>query len=202
MAKKLAFDKVLFTSVILLMSFGLVMVYSASAAIARERSLSVNPFLVKQALAAGVGLVMMVWLMHFDYRRLRSPAVVYTLLAGALVLLAGVLFSPQLNGTRRWYFLAGVSLQPSELAKLALVPFLAYQIDKKQGEVNRLSLLVPVAAATLLVACLILFEPDMGTAVLLGGTALLLVFLAGLSWSWVVGALALVPPLLWLLVMA
>jgi cell division protein FtsW len=202
MAKKLAFDKVLFTSVILLMSFGLVMVYSASAAIARERSLTVNPFLVKQALAAGVGLVMMVWLMHFDYRRLRSPAVVYTLLAGALVLLAGVLFSPQLNGTRRWYFLAGISLQPSELAKLALVPFLAYQIDKREGQVNQLALLLPVLLFTGLVSGLILLEPDMGTAVLLGATALLLVFLGGLSWRWVVGALALVPPALAALVMA
>ena len=127
---------------------------------------------------------------------------IYGMLAVSLLLLAGVLFSPQLNGTRRWFFLAGLSLQPSELAKLALVPFIAYQIDKKQGEVNRASLLVPVAAATALVASLILFEPDMGTAVLLGGTALLLVFLAGLSWSWVASALALVPPLLWLLVMA
>ncbi len=202
MAKKLAFDRVLFTTVALLIFFGLVMVYSASAAIAGERSPLVNPFLVKQALAAAVGLALMVCLMHLDYRWLRRPAVVYGMLAVSLLLLVGVLFSPQLNGTRRWFFLAGLSVQPSELAKLALVPFIAYQIDKKQGEVNRLSLLVPVMAATGLVACLILFEPDMGTAVLLGGTALLLVFLAGLSWSWVAGALALVPPLLWLLVMA
>src|SRR6202035_1391061 len=132
-----------------------------------------NPFLVKQALAAVVGLTLMVCLMHLDYRSLRSPAVIYALLGVALLLLVGVLFSPPLNNTRRWFFLAGVSLQPSELAKLALVPFLAYQIDKKQGEVNRLSLLVPVAAAPLLGACLILLEPDMGTAVLLAGTAML-----------------------------
>jgi cell division protein FtsW len=202
MAKKLAFDRVLFTTVALLIFFGLVMVYSASAAITRERSPLLNPFLIKQALAAAVGLVLMACLMHLDYRRLRSLAVVYSMLAISLLLLVGVLFSPQLNGTRRWFFVAGLSLQPSELAKLALVPFLAYQIDKKQGEVNRLSLLVPVGLATVLVACLILLEPDMGTAVLLAGTALLLVFLGGLSWSWVAGALALVPPVLWLLVMA
>jgi cell division protein FtsW len=202
MAKKLAFDRVLFTTVALLIFFGLVMVYSASAAIARERSPLLNPFLVKQALAAVVGLALMVCLMHVDYRRLRSPAVIYPLLAAALLLLAGVLFAPPINGTRRWFLLAGLSLQPSELAKLALVPFIAYQIDRKQGEVNRLSLLVPVGLATVLVACLILLEPDMGTAVLLAGTALLLVFLAGLSWGWVAGALALVPPVLWLLVMA
>ena len=53
-AEKLAFDKVLFTAVVVLLTFGLVMVYSASAAIARERALTVNPFLVKQAVAAGL----------------------------------------------------------------------------------------------------------------------------------------------------
>src|SRR5258708_15987360 len=202
MAKKLAFDRLLFTTVALLICFGLVMVYSASAAIARDRSPLVNPFLVKQALAAAVGLALMLGLMHLDYRRLRSPAMIYAMLGAVLLLLGGVLFSPQLNGTRRWFFLAGLSLQPSELAKLALVPFLAYQLDKKPGEVNRLSLLLPVGAATLLVSGLILLEPDMGTAVLLTATALMLLFLAGLSWRWLAGALALVPPVLWLLVMA
>jgi cell division protein FtsW len=202
MAKKLAFDRVLFTTVALLICFGLVMVYSASAAIARDRSPLVNPFLVKQALATVVGLALMICLMHLDYRRLRSPVVIYSILGVSLLLLAGVLFAPQLNGTRRWFFLAGLSLQPSELAKLALIPFLAYQIDRKKGEVNRLSLLAPVFLMTVLAAGLILLEPDMGTAVLLGATALMLVFLGGLSWYWVAGAAALVPPVLWLLVMA
>src|SRR5258708_26298026 len=202
MAKKLAFDRLLFTTVALLICFGLVMVYSASAAIARDRSPLVNPFLVKQALAAAVGLALMLGLMHLDYRRLRSPAMIYAMLGAVLLLLGGVLFSPQLNGTRRWFFLAGLSLQPSELAKLALVPSLAYQLDKKPGEVNRLSLCLRVGAATLLVSGLILLEPAMGTAVLLTACALMLLFLAGLSWRWLAGALALVPPVLWLLVMA
>ena len=199
MAKKLAFDKVLFTTVVLLMFFGLVMVYSASSALARDRT--PNHFLVKQSVAAGLGLVLMAWLMHVDYRRLRSPAVVYTLLFAALALLVGVLFSPQLNGTRRWFFVGGISVQPSELAKLALVPFLAYQIDKKEERVNELSFLLPAGFFTLLTAALILLEPDMGTAVLLGATFFLMIFLAGLSWRYILAALAVMPPLLGLLVM-
>src|SRR5687768_12776579 len=125
MAKKLAFDRVLFTVVVLLTVIGLVAVYSASVAIARDRGFSINPFLVKQAIAAAVGLLAMGLVMHLDYRLLRRPAVVYGGLAAALVLLVAVLFAPELNNTRRWIFLAGVSIQPSELAKLALVPFLA-----------------------------------------------------------------------------
>jgi cell division protein FtsW len=200
MAKKLAFDKVLFTTVVLLMSFGLVMVYSASAALARDQAIS--HFLVKQSVAAGLGLVVMAWLMHLDYRRLKNPVVIYTLLGGVIFLLVAVLFAPQLNATRRWFFIGGVSVQPSELAKLALIPFLAYQIEKKEERVNESSFLLPAGIFTVLLAALILLEPDMGTAVLLSAAAFLMIFLAGLSWRFIVPALVVVPPVLGALVMA
>ncbi len=174
MAKKLAFDKVLFTTVTLLLAFGLVMVYSASAALARQQQpLTFNPFLIKQAVAAGLGLVLMVWLMVLDYRTLRRPAVIYSLLFGVMALLVLVLFAPERNATHRWFFVGGFSFQPSELAKLALIPFLAYLIEKKQEQVNQASFLVPAALFTGLLAALILIEPDMGTAVLLAGDGLL-----------------------------
>ena len=202
MAKKLAVDKVLFTTVVLLLSFGLVMVFSASAALARGSSAggsgnsAGNPFLVKQAVAAGLGLVLMITLMYVDYRHLRRPAVVYTLLGLEMMLLTLVLFAPELNSTRRWLFVAGVSVQPSELAKLALIPFLAYLIEKREEQVNGPAFLFPAALGTALLAGLILLQPDMGTAVLLGATAFLMAFLAGLSWRYLAGALALVPPLI------
>lgn len=201
MAKKLAVDKVLFTTVVLLLSFGLVMVFSASAALARSSSSGGgdggwNPFLIKQAVAAGLGLVLMITLMHLDYRHLRRPAVVYTLLGLELVLLVFVLFAPELNATRRWFFVAGISVQPSELAKLALVPFLAYLIEKREEQVNSPAFLLPAALFTALLSGLILLQPDMGTAVLLGTTAFLMAFLAGLSWRYLAGVFALVPPLI------
>ena len=111
MAKKLAFDKVLFTAVVLLVCFGLVMVYSASAAVARESALGLNSFLVKQGVAAALGLVLMLWLMYLDYRVLREPAVVYSLFGAVLLLLIAVLFAPELNNTRRWFHFAGMSIQ-------------------------------------------------------------------------------------------
>jgi cell division protein FtsW len=128
MAKKLAFDKVLFTAVCFLVAFGLAMVYSASGALARDHGAGANPFLIKQALAAALGFAAMWVAMHADYRLLRKPAVVYALVIGALTLLVAVLFAPKLNNTRRWFFVGGISVQPSELAKLALIPFLAYQL--------------------------------------------------------------------------
>jgi Bacterial cell division membrane protein len=107
-----------------------------------------------------------------------------------------VLFAPELNATRRWFFVAGVSVQPSELAKLALIPFLAYLIEKREEQVNSASYLLPAMLFTALLGGLILLQPDMGTAVLLGATAFLMTFLAGLSTRYLACSLAVVPPLI------
>ena len=202
MAKKLAFDRVLFTVVVLLVGLGLVMVYSASAPMARAKGYVMNPFLAKQLVAAAVGFLAMAIVMHVDYRRWRDPKVVWTLLGGVVLLLVAVLFGPELNATRRWLFFAGVSIQPAELAKLALVPFLAWQIERKQEIVNSRELLLPVASVTGVLAGLIVLQPDLGTAVLLVATALTLLFLAGLSWRFLAAAAALALPLVWVLVIS
>jgi len=202
MARKLAFDRVLFATVVLLVGLGLVMVYSASAAIARAQGAAANPFLVKQAIAALVGFAAMAVAMHVDYRRLREPAVTYLLLGGALALLAAVLFGPELNATRRWFHFGHFSLQPAELAKLALVPFIAFQLDRKLDRVNSRELLLPVAVATGAMAGLIVLQPDLGTAVLLVATAAAMLFLGGLSWRFLAAGAALALPVFWLLVMS
>ena len=151
----------------------------------RGRGATINPFLVQQAAAAALGFLVMAIVMHVDYRKLRDRRVVYALVAGVLVLLVAVLFSPQLNATRRWFFIAGISVQPSELSKLALVPFLAFFIDRRKDAVNSREVLWPAAIVTGLLAGLILLQPDLGTAVLLVSTAGLMLFLAGLSWRFV-----------------
>jgi cell division protein FtsW len=196
MAKKLASDKALFTVVVLLVAFGLVMVFSASAALARGAGgATANPYLIKQGLAAGIGVFAMLAAMHVDYRTWKRPLVVYAGLAAVVALLAAVLMvGPVLNGTRRWFVLGPLSVQPSELAKLALVPFVAYHLEKKADRVNRPELLLPVGIATALVAGLVLLGPDLGTAALLVACVLLMVFLAGLRWRTVLlGGAVLLP---------
>jgi len=195
MAKKLAFDRILFTGVVLLVGLGLVMVYSASAPMARAQGQAVNPFLVRQFAAAALGFGAMFALMHVDYRRFKDRRLLYPLLAGAVTLLVVVLFGPELNATRRWLFVGGVSVQPSELAKLALVLFVAYHLDRKRDRINSRELLMPVAVATLVVAGLVVLEPDLGTAVMLAATAGMMLFLAGLSWRFLAVGGALVVPL-------
>ncbi len=179
MAKKLAFDRVLFTALALLVAFGLVMVFSASAPLSRGKDW--NPLFVRQCVAAGIGLLAMGLLMHLPYRHLREQTVIRLLMATTFVLLVAVLFQPALNGTRRWFFLGPLSLQASELAKLAFLPFLAYQIDRNNEEVNRREFLLPTLLVVGLLAALILAQPDLGTATLLVLIAAVLIFLAGLS---------------------
>ncbi len=200
MAKKLAYDSVLFTTVIILVGLGLIIVYSASAAFARDEGDRFNPFLVKQCVAAGVGLVAMWLAMHVDYRHLRRPAVAYGLVAVVLLLLIATLFGPTLNNTRRWLFVGGLSIQPSELAKLVLIAFFAYQIERKLERESQRDLILPCGLVLGVMAALILLQPDLGTAVLLCAAALLMLFLAGVQWRYFfAGVLALLPTV-WLLV--
>lgn len=199
MARKLVHDRVLFTTVVLLLACGLVMVYSASAAQVPEGDGPFNPFLVKQMVAALVGLAAMLLLMHLDYRQLARPSVVYALLGGVVALLVLVLFAPEINGSRRWFLLGPVSFQPSELAKVALVIYLAYQIGRKEEDVDQPRLLVPSAVAVGSVAGLVLLQPDLGTAALMVVVAVLLLVLAGLSFRWVIlGASVMLPVFLYL----
>ena len=179
MAKKLAFDKVLFTVVLLLLGWGLVMVYSATALNSAPQGSPWQPFF-KQAMAAGVGLVAMWAAMHIDYNFLAKPWVVYSGLFATVALLALALTSPLLNGAQRWIFFGPVSVQPSEIAKIALVVFLAYQVDRKWDRVNGPSLLIPSVMFTVLMVVLILLQPDFGTAGLVLVTAALMLFLSGL----------------------
>jgi len=199
MAKKLAYDRVLFTTIIVLVGLGLTVVFSASAAFARDQGGKFNLFLVKQGVAALLGLLLMWIVMHIDYRHLRRPAVVYSVIGGVLLLLVAVLFGPELNNTRRWLFVGGVSIQPSELAKLAVVLYVAYQIQAKEGLGSR-DLVVPCGLVLGTVAALILLQPDLGTTVLICATTVLMLFLAGVEWRYfAVGFMALLPAL-WFLV--
>lgn len=194
MALKLAFDRWLFAAVLLLLGLGLVMVYSASTALARGRGGDFNPFFAKQAVAAVIGIAGMLVAMHVDYRLLRRPAVTYLLVGTAFVLLVAALFAPALNNSRRWLYIGGLSIQPSELAKLALVPFIASQIERKHDRINSLAFLVPCAFVTGLLAVLILLGRDLGSAILVATPALLLVFLAGLSFRYLVAGAAFLAP--------
>ena len=202
MAKKLAFDKALFTLIVLLVGLGLVMVYSASAVVGGETRYGLNRVFVKQVLAVGLGSLVLLAVMHVDYRRYKHPAFVYGLLAVCLTLLVVVLFAPPINGTRRWILAGGLSFQPSELAKLTLVVYLAYLLARRAERERDRELLLPACFVTGLLVTLILLETDLGTAFVLIAASGLLLFLSGLRWRYFLAGAAALVPLIWVLIIS
>jgi cell division protein FtsW len=180
MAKRVGVDKWLFGVVLLLVLFGLVMVFSASAVMAQSSLGSPYPYVMRQAVWAVLGLLAMIALMQVDYRRYNNPKVVFPAIAITMLMLIGVFAMSGMNGAHRWIRVAGTTLQPSELAKPVIVLFLAYflqtrihQMDDWKGTILR-AVTVPV-----LFSALILKEPDLGTAMVCMAVTGLMLYLAG-----------------------
>jgi cell division protein FtsW len=198
MAKRVGVDKWLFGVVLLLVLFGLVMVFSASAVLAQSSMGSPYPFVVRQALWAVLGLLAMVALMQVDYRRYNNPKVVFPAVAVTMLMLIGVFAMSGMNGAHRWIRIAGTTLQPSELAKPVLVLFLAYflqtrihQMDDWKGTILR-AVAVPLAFTAL-----ILKEPDLGTGMVCMAVTALMLYLAGARTRYFAIGAALASPVLY-----
>jgi cell division protein FtsW len=196
MARKLQADEWLFAATVGLALFGVVMVYSASANLAFAENGSQYYYVKKQAAWTVLGLFAMMGVMHFDYGRLRDRRVVVALVAGTVVLLLAVFLFPRINGAHRWIRLpGGFRLQPSELSKLALAIFLARFLERRAGEEHALwKTFAPCVLVTGLFVMLVAAEPDLGTAMMLGVTSVVILFAAGarLLYLGVLGAAGLV----------
>jgi cell division protein FtsW len=181
MARKLQTDEWLFAATVGLALFGVVMVYSASAVVASQQNLGQYHYVARQGVWTLIGLGVMLWAMRFDYGRLRSPVIVYGLLALTVVLLLGVFAFPPVNGARRWIRLpGGFTMQPSEVAKLALAIFLARFLERRAGEESAFwRTFVPCLLVTGVLAALILKQPDLGTAMMLGVVCVSILWTAG-----------------------
>ncbi|ADW69735.1 putative lipid II flippase FtsW [Granulicella tundricola] len=197
MAKRVGVDKWLFGVVLLLTLFGLVMVFSASAVVAKSQYGSPYYFVVKEFGFAVAGLVALAVLMQVDYRRYNSPRVVFPAMAVTTLLLVSVFAMHALNNTHRWVKFGVFTFQPSELAKPMSVLFLAYflqtrihKMDDWKGTVMR------AALPPLVFVGLILKEPDLGTALVCAGVTVAMLYLAGLQMKWIGLAAAAASPVM------
>jgi cell division protein FtsW len=180
MSRKLESDKILFGVVLGLVLLGLLMVYSATAELGAEKYHSAYHFILPQLAWAVVGLAGMAVLMNLDYRRLRSPMLIFPAMGAQLLLLIVALLTPASHNAHRWVRLQPLSFEPSELSKLVLVLFLAYFLDLRKGQVNDLAHTVaPLGLLTGLTVALILKQPDLGTALAILFTVLAMFFTAG-----------------------
>ena len=201
MARKLKSDKLLFTATVLLVCTGVVMVYSASAVIAMERGYVPYMFLFKQLAWALIGLLLVPVVMRIDYRTYRQPAVIWMALGVVAIALIVVLFGRPVKGATRWLNIGSFGVQPSELAKIAVIIFTAALLERRMERIDDLGYsLLPIAAVVGGIVGLILAEPDLGTAVSVAMIAAIMVFAAGINYRYVVGlALASLPALYFLI---
>jgi len=186
MAQRLKTDWVLFMTIVIMVSFGLIMVYSASSVLAEWKYNSTTYFLVRQIGWAVVSFFALMWLKSRDYRFLKTPMWAFGPLGVVLAMLALVYFVDSAH--HRWFHLGFGSLQPSEFAKPALAVFLAWFVTVRARDINARYSILPAALAlgTLAVAVLI---ADLGTAVVLMVTAAVVFFVAGLDKKYFAAAL-------------
>src|SRR6185437_260567 len=126
-------------------------------------------FLVRQLIWLAVGFAGMFGMMNVDYRRLRQPRFVFTSLFVVLFMLIGVFFLDKSHATHRWVRFGPASLQPSELAKLAVILYLAWFLEIRRrprdyGVNDVRHTILPAMGVVLLIIALVLLEPDLGTA--------------------------------------
>ena len=181
MPRQLRPDMWLFGAAVILLSAGVVMVYSASAIVAADRFRDPYFFLKKQVFWALLGAGGLWLALRVDYRRLERFVLPTLIVASVLLVL--VLVPPigqAINGTRRWIRLGPVSFQPAELAKLALVLYLAAFLARKREALEdfRRGLLPPLVVSGAL-AALVLLQPDLGNCVTLVALTFALLYLAG-----------------------
>jgi cell division protein FtsW len=207
-ARRSETDRWLFVVTLMLCLLGVVMIFSASAVTAQQQYGHSYIFVLRQVVWLLAGLAGMFALMKLDYHRLKEPAVVYTALCLVLVMLMGTFFLDKSHATHRWIKIGPIGFQPSELAKLAVILYLAFFLDMRRRaatsmEFTRQDLLktiLPCVAPVLACVALIVAQPDLGTSVDIVLIMTAILFVAGLSWKWLAVGLAAALPVLVLLI--
>lgn len=198
MAKRVGVDKWLFGTVLLLVLFGLVMVFSASAVMAKATVGSPYAYVTKQAVFVLLGLIALFVLMRIDYRKYNNPKLIFPLMGITGLLLLAVFVMPSMNGAHRWIRLAGQTLQPSELAAPVIVLFLAWFLQTRIHTIDDIKeTLLPAVIPPLVFVALILKEPDLGTALVCVAVLMLMLFLAGMQMKWLFVAAGCAAPVLY-----
>lgn len=188
-------DASLAATLVGLIGFGVVMVYSASAVYASNTFGNGYHFLVRQSIFAGIALVVLYVFARIDVewlRRLTYPAL---MLAVMLMLAVALGFGRSAGGASRWLAIGPVNVQPAELAKLAMILWLAHSLAKKANRVRTFSIgFLPHVIVAGLLMLLCLAQPDFGSAVMIALLTFVVLFAAGARAGYLLGAVLLALP--------
>jgi cell division protein FtsW len=192
----------LFVTTVILICVGIVMIYSASSIYAWERYKDTFFFLKRHLIFLAIGLLFTFVSMALDYRKLNrwaKPLLVVSIILLVLVLIPGI--GREFGGARRWFRFKFISFQPSELANIALIVYLADFLSRKESVIKNLfkGFLPPMITLGLTLV-LILAQPDLGSVVALGTVAFIMLFVAGVRLTHLTSVVLAGLPLLYLLI--
>lgn len=178
---KKRFDPWILISTLALISMGVIMTYSASAIIAMEKFGDHLFFLKRQILWVGFGSIVMMMVMSFDYENFKKITLpLFTVSLVLLILLLFPFFGKEVGGARRWLVLGPLSFQPSELAKVSMILYMAHTLTRKANRLDDFTVgYLPNLIVLGLFAMLIALQPDLGTAIVLTLVISMVFFVAG-----------------------
>jgi cell division protein FtsW len=179
--RRFGFDVPLLAVTLVLVVLGVFFVFSSSSFMASEKYNQSFHFMVQQILGVVAGLVLIAFLVSVKKPFFLKPTFVYGLLGLTIFLLALCLVMPAVARTNRWIVLPGLRFQPSELAKISLILFLATFVESKKDTINEKKTLAIPAIVLIVTIVLVLLEPDFGTGVLLAALAAMMLFIGGVK---------------------
>jgi len=185
-------------SAFILIMLGVVFVYSASAIYAYDNFGDEFYFLKKHVLALMIGFILSFMAMSLDLKFIRNNVKFVLIIAFillALVLVPGIGINA--GGARRWIDLALFNLQPSEIAKIAVILYLADFLERKSSKINSLiQVYLPAMTVVGIIMLIILIEPDLGTAMTIGAVGIIMLFISGARFKHILSTFLLTVPFL------
>ncbi len=179
-ARQKSLDRPLFAALLLMLGFGIVLVYSSSFALSQHRYGGPDFYLARQSIRALLAIACFMICINVDYHQWgRVSGIAYL---AAVALLASLLFLPAhhaVNGARRWLTLGPVQFQVSDFARLALILFLARKCEEAKTDLQQPRVFIKLLAITGLICGLVLAEPNFSTAAIIGSIALAILFISG-----------------------
>ncbi len=201
-ANRSSMDLPLFGAIMLMLGFGIVLVYSSSFAIAQHKYGGSDFYLMRQGMRALIAVVFFMVCINVDYHVWGRMSGVF--LVVAVIMLAGVLFLPDsqaINGARRWLSIGPVQFQVSDFARMALILFIARKCDQVGAEIKNGAVFVRQLVAVGAICILILLEPNFSTSAIIGIVALAMLFLSGARFWHIMGLVLAAIPIAALLVL-
>ncbi|MGC9055492.1 MAG: putative lipid II flippase FtsW [Candidatus Saccharicenans sp.] len=182
--KKYSFDKLLFVATIGLFIYGIIMVFSSSAILAGEKYRQSFYFLTQQMIAGIFGLILMLVIASVRQPFFTLSKLIYLFTGLTLVLLFLCFLMPPAANAHRWAQLFGIRFQPSELAKISIILFLANYCSKKSDQINQWKILLAPIGIILAFVLAILLEPDYSTAAFIFLISALMLYLGGVKFKY------------------